>query len=61
MAARRSVSFPFSGNHGYIPNPRCSLLNGNLLGTTRMLMGNKYTLRHAERMNIVTADTKSMT
>ncbi len=29
MAKRRSISFPFSGNHGYMRNLRRSLSNGN--------------------------------
>ncbi len=49
MAQRRSVSFPFSGNHGYICNLRRSLPKGT--STLRPLgdaMGTLSPRRHAE-------------
>ncbi len=50
MAKRHSVSFPFSGNYGYIRNLRRSLSEGNstLRPLSRVALGTLCQRRHAK-------------
>ncbi len=58
MAQRRSVSFPFSGNYGYIRNLRRSLPKGtSTLRPLGVAMGTLCPRRHAEGKSVQKLDS----